>query len=345
MVPLKNERRVFLWRMVAAASPPEALNAIRTTGEAVSVSMDEIISILEAELSGGRARMYLKGSRLLDDDDPDRDEKSQIYIADIRRVPVTHTVTLLINRGDPNVVSPAFIDPANNAVRIEAPKEGEAPGASAHLVISLAPSAQGARACFEQMPHVSSSLVLTALERMIARAISANPTYKYQVINHDRKGRPHIAWKDYRPSLATRRVPSEKLLDDLEIGELSGLTLTKKATYYQGVGVADLIKRQEQKVVISLKSADKASIVSLVQGIVNKAREEEYESVSFDVTKLPGDATSSPTITLDDQDAMEQLYVRAQRLTDFGKELEQCYAAVCDELCERMRHIVHQGNW
>ena len=64
----------------------------------------------------------------MDDGDTEADEKHQIYIADIKRNDEHKTVTLLINRGDPNAVSPAFIDSSNSEVRIVQQSATEAPG-------------------------------------------------------------------------------------------------------------------------------------------------------------------------------------------------------------------------
>ena len=173
MVALKTERRAFLWRVLAHAVPKDAMRP---------VSVDEIISIVEKEFNEGRGRVYLSSSGgILNDDDASRDEKQQLYIADMRRVPQRNAVTILINRGDPNIVSPAFIDSKDSAVRVIQPNPTESPGYSAHLLLSLVNDAQGHPACFEQMPRVSSSLVGTAIDRIVSRAVAGNPEYTYEV--------------------------------------------------------------------------------------------------------------------------------------------------------------------
>ena len=101
MVALRSERRVFLWRIHPRPVP---LDSKKT------VTFDECLKILETAFKAGTARAYLGVSGILDDNSADRDEKNQIYIAQITRNVNRKTVTLLINRGDPNVVSPAFIN-------------------------------------------------------------------------------------------------------------------------------------------------------------------------------------------------------------------------------------------
>ena len=146
MVALKTERRAFLWRIKPRPMPDEA-------GEhGASVTLDEIVTMLEGAVAAGKANCYLSNSRILEDDDENKDEKNQIYIARIRRNKKTKTVTLLINRGDPNAVSPGFISADDRSVRTVDPGDDESPGWSAHLVISTAQEtgkdAGKHRACF-----------------------------------------------------------------------------------------------------------------------------------------------------------------------------------------------------
>lgn len=346
MVALKTERRVFMWRVVPQTLPLEALGKRGASVPTIDVTLDELVSIIEGEKTAGRARVYLgPGGRLLDDDDAERDDANQIYVAEVKRASGGGTITLLINRGDPNIVSPAFINTVAQTVRVEEPKEGEVPGASAHLVIATKGTERGHRACFEKMPHVSSSLALAALDRIVARAISNNPTYKFEVIGKDKKGKPVVGWKSYRPKFANHQVPSEKLIDDLDEGELSAVTLTKRKAFYAGPGVSDIVTRQEEKVVISMRPVEKPAMVKFLKDLTAKAREEEYEKISFHIDQLPGNATNNPTLTLDDHDAMEQLYVRAQRLTGFVDVLEQCYPSVCIEIEEKMIDLIESGDW
>src|ERR1700722_2173345 len=324
MVALRSERRVFLWRVYPRPVPIDAKKP---------VTLKECAKFLEAALAAGTARAYLsEGGRILEDDAAERDEKSQIYIAKIKRDTAKKTITILINRGDPNAVSPAFINSETHAVRVEPPKDKEAPGYSAHLVISTSSEATGKhRACFEKMPHVSSALVLSLFDRIIARAIARDPAYSYEVVVRRTKSKEIKETRRYRPSLDITRVPSENLEKDLEQGELTSVVLTKRKDFYSGPGAKDLVKRQEEKILIRTAPADKSKVTAFVKGLTRWAKSEKYEEISFHLERLPGGATNNPTLTLDDQDAMEQLYVRAQRLTDFAEILEACYADIWHE--------------
>ena len=335
MAALNSERRVYLWNVLPKPNPSAA---------PVVVTLEEFIGILEAEFTGGRARVFLsEGARVLEDDDKDRDEKNQLYITDIRRSPEHEAITLLINRGDPNATATAYINSETKAVRVVPPGPKESPAWSAHLVISTAQKGGRHRACFEKMPRVSTDLVLAALDEIVTRAILNNPHYTYDVMTTV-KGKTKVVRKRYRPELSIGKVASERLIEDLENGELSGVTLTRRTESYNGVGVAGLVKRQEEKIVIHTKPASADVIAAFLKPLNIWAKANNFEAVTFHIDKLPGNVTSNPTLTLDDRDALETLYARAQRISDFGEILEQCYGQICSAIEEKMLALLKSGH-
>ena len=182
------------------------------------------------------------------------------------------------------------------------------------------------------MPHVSSALVLGLFDRIITRSSAKDPAYTYEVVVKRTKSKEIKETRHYRPTLDIVRVPSEKLSRDLEQGELTSVVLTKRKEFYSGPGAKDLVKRQEEKILIRTTPADKSKVTAFVKGLTEWAKKEKYEEISFHLERLPGGATNNPTLALDDHDALEQLYVRAQRLTDFAAILEGCYASICAEI-------------
>ncbi len=337
MVALRSERRVFLWRVTPRPVPIDSKK---------TVTLEEILKYLEAAFAAkpeSTARAFLSdGGRILDDDDAQRDEKNQIYIAAIKRDPAKKTITFLVNRGDPNAAYPAFIDSETHSVRVEAPKPKESPGYSAHLVISLTAESSGKhRACIEKMPNVSSALVLGLFDKIVTRATAKDPAYTYEVVVRRTKKKEIKETRRYRPLLEINRVPSENLIHDLEQGELTSVLLTKQKEFYTGPGSKELIKRQEEKVLIRTAPADGKKVAALVKRLTQWAKSEKYEEITFRLEGLPGGATNNPTLALDDHDALEQLYVRAQRLTDFKLFLDACYAEIHSEINEKMIAVVN----
>jgi hypothetical protein len=335
MVALKTERRVFLWRMRPHAEPEEAKKP---------VTFAEILGILEGEFKAGHARAFLSPSgRFLDDTDPDKDEKNQLYIADIGHDPKTKTVVILVNRGDPEAVAAAYLNTKKNTVRVEQPKADEAPGWSAHLAISTVAEKGTHRACFEKMPRVSSSLVLNLINRIVSRVVAGNMKYTYTVPVKTKQKIGSRA-KPYRPVLDVNRVPSERLIDDLQKGELSGVTLTKRSTFYTGPGRDGIVRYQEQKVTLKTAPADPSVVTKFMKGLELWAKDNSYESITFHLEKLPHNQTNNPTILLDDQDALEQLYVRAQIISGFTDFLEACYPSICTDIAGKMVDVLATGH-
>jgi hypothetical protein len=314
-------------------------------------TLDEIIQILEAAYAAKTARCYLSsGGRLLDESKGDvLNEKNQIYIAEIKRDKANNTVTLLVNRGDPFAAAPAFIDPADKSVEIVHPKENQTPGWSSHLVISLKAEPKGHRACFEKMSHVSSHLVLLAIDEIVSRMVSADPEYTYEKKTTKGRGKGKketVELKHYRPALTTDRVPSEKLQQDLEDGELNGVTLTKSTISYSGPGAKELVTQQEEKIILRTKAADKTVAAAFVRGVANHFKKQGYTGITFHLDKLPGGLTNNPTIPLDDHDALEQLYVRAQILNGFDELLEACYPQICAAIEKQMiDKVINAHEW
>lgn len=340
MVALSTERRVFLWHVHPTVKPNEAVDK-------VSVSLDDIVGLLEAEWTAGRARVFLAPdtSRIISEDDPLANPKNQLYIADIYRDPANSTVTMLFNRGDPNTVSPGFINIPAGSVRTEHPRPPETPGWSAHLVISTDLVSGRHRACFEQMPKVSSGLVEVALERMLEAAVATNPEFCYEVVVR-KGGKSKIDRRRYRPVLSPKRVPSENLLDDLENGVLSSVTLTRRKQYYRGVSESRVIKYQEEKIVLHTRPVDKSEVLTAIGDVLQQAKDDGFTSVTFKIENLPGNQTSSPTLDLASADALEQLYVRAHRIDDFDDVLLQVYPTICSAISTKMNGIVNnQGLW
>lgn len=334
-ISLKAERRAFLWKAKTRTLPAEALKP---------TSLDELICILEGEHSAGRARVYLDAeNRILDDSIPPPNLKNQIYIADIKRHPTRDVVSILLNRGDPQSVDPALLDPSANAVRVERPTAKEAPGWSAHLVISTKTTGGVHRACYEQMSRMPSSLVLATFDRIVERALVGNPAYTYQVIKKGKK--PKIEHRPYRPLLEVKRSPSETLQEDLNHGRLSGITLTREKPIDAGLAVDSRVKRIEEQVLITLAKLDADEAREYLAKVLPAARR-DYSSVQVHIVDLPGKQSSNPTIPLQQEAAMEELYVRAKRMTGFSVLLEQCYDSVCTDIEDAMIDLIEDDdNW
>lgn len=337
MAVSRTERRAFLWRLVPRVKPAVAASLGKTA------TLEEILCILEAALSAGTARVAVSADGGLWDPTGSEpfDAKNQIYIQDIRRHPTEPIVTLLISRGDPNTAPPAFLDmtSASAPIRVENPKPPEAQGWSAHLCISTTMISGSHRGCYERMPGVSASLMQAALDHIVFAALAKNPTYEFETSKRV-KSKLFIDRKPYRPFLDVGPVPSERLIDDLKQGELSRITLTRSVTSYAGPAAKKNVVRQERKLILHTAKSNAPDIESLVQEVMVFAREKKYEKITFNLEKLPGNMTNQPTIDITEEDALEVLYVRAQRLHGFVNLLENAYSKVSPQIEEKMIEVI-----
>jgi hypothetical protein len=237
MPALKTERRIYMWRIVPHPIPKES---------GKTVSLAEVLDAIQYEYSHQRADMYIgeDGGVLESGVSVEFDSKNRMYLADISQ-PTTDTIAFLINRGDPNVVNPGFIAD-NKAVREVTPNANETPGASAHLLISTKLQPDGSyRACFEYMPHVSSTHTERLLQNMLTRFAKDNPLkYSYQKKTKGKKGAIITETHEYRPVLNVKKVPSESIAEDIEKGELAGITLIDSHYEYNGPDSSKIEKNQ-----------------------------------------------------------------------------------------------------
>src|SRR5688572_2542251 len=170
MVALKSERRVYLWRMSPHASPKEA---------PVDVKFEQILQILKTAFDNKEAFAHVDAQgKVVPSDEA---AENCIFIADINESTDGKTCTILINRGDPDVAHPSFINPKAQTVKHVPPGRGEVQGWSAHMVIRSAPDGtKGHRAAFERMQNVSSTLVQRYIDALVDKATEGKAEFTYE---------------------------------------------------------------------------------------------------------------------------------------------------------------------
>lgn len=335
MVALKTERQVFMWHLTPHSNPKDA---------PVGVALSDIVQILETSWQKNEARIYISAdSKIVDPIAAVKSGiKNCIYIADMKRDAKKGTVTLLINRGDPDATDPAYLGVVSRTVRTVGPEEDdEILGWSAHLVVSLNEIGQGRyRACFERMPNVPSTLAEKLFQDVLDRHTSTTPGYTYKK-SVKQGNRTRIEDKPYKMRLGVQRVPSEKILHDLDEGELSEIHLIKEDAQYQGPAAPDVIKSTTNVLKIRPKDVDKGRIREYVRDLTKwAAKDNKFTAIQFKVVNLPGNKSASPRFAMEQNDAMETLYARSQRLTGFGQLLQQCYEVVCVEIEKKINNLL-----
>ena len=358
VVPLKHERRVFLLS-VRSASYPHIVEPI---------GLEQTIAILDEIYRANAAMMLLTDSGLLADDDDaggdtdgDDDEmvegtdpSNAIYIADMKIDANKKLATVLIVRGDPEITNPGYTNPVTKTVRVDKPKRGEAPGYSAHLLISYAPehvSDFRGRAVLERMPTVSRSIVFAFLNRLLRKYAASHPGFEYDVKQKEkatkRKGKKEPKHKPYRPRLAVAGKKSSTLQEDIKKGYVSSVDLIDKQATFTGYDTENKVRELTRRLEFKLDpNLDEKGVVGFIKKLAKRGKTEKFDEVQVHIRGLAGDATASPRFKLDVAEAEDFLYIRNERISGFSKELAPIYSQVENEIAGKMGEmIVKKSLW
>lgn len=329
MAALKIERRSYLWYVTPRPNPARATK---------NVTLEEILDILGHAYKNKQAVLHLDGEMNHVDK-----HKNRVYIADLDIDKAKGYATFLINRGDPIAADPAFIDDSSTVKHIRA-KDDETQGWSAHLVIKInsSDSLGRYRACFERMPNVSSSLITSLFQDICAKFAKDNPNYTYEKIKKI-NGKKAVEQLPYKPRLEINKQPSANLAKDLQEGTLSEIILINHDPQFAGPDHNDFVRKSENIIKITPKKDSEKAITNFLKSLSPWASEKGYDEIQFKLRNLPGDISVSPKFSLE-EDALDTLYSRSERLIDFKNDLERCYEKKCDEIVEKMIALLNDNT-
>jgi len=190
-----------------------------------------------------------------------------IFIADFKTSADGKTCQLLINRGDPDVAHPSFINPAALTVKNVPPGPDEVQGWSAHMVLNLTSDATGNhRAAFERMQNVSSTLVQRYLDALLDQATEGDAKYTYEkALKRGKK--TVIETRPYKLRLGINKVPSENLLEDVKTGSLTAITLIRREPQYSGPGDPTVVNSVKERLVIRTKKLEKDKALDYIKDV------------------------------------------------------------------------------
>ena len=332
MVALKHERHVYLWRVSPHTLPRDA----------PSVTLSSILEILENAFNEKRAFAYVDASGRVTI--TRENAENCIFIADYKKSKDGKTCFLLINRGDPDVAHPSFINPSALTVKNLQPDQGEVQGWSAHMAIQTNADGVGAyRAAFERMQNVSSTLVQRYLDALLDKITTDNAEYTYD--KPIKKGKRNVVEsRPYRIRLGVNKVPSQDLIKDVKTGNLTSITLIRTKPEYNGPGDPTLVNSVRETLTIGTKKLEKTTAVDYIRDVTRWGKNHDYDEVKFRVADLPGNATASPRFAIEKADAMDTVYARTHPIGGFSKLLETCYQTIEDEIAEKMAEQLSNEN-
>lgn len=343
MAALKHERAVFLLaghiKMVPADAP--------------EVKLDECLTMLQNLYKTKRAFACIDAMENIDRENcaltPDALKKKNakaedvIYISDFKWTKADGIVQLLVNRGDSKLSSPAFLHAHERTVRAISGEKDETIGYSCHIIINykkLMPDGCF-RVVLEKTPNVSRTIV----QRFLCTLLDVSSSESG--LNYIRKNKSGDKDTNYGPRIEFNPKPSASLKKDIETGRVNSVTLRERGFEY-GIDPDVSIKKTQRELKLTIDYGGKAqNFFHWLQNTLQPtAKRENYDEISINIVGLPGKKQSSPKLTLDQASSTEYTYARAEVISDFKMDLEQCTSECNTELLSKMVTIARkESSW
>lgn len=240
---------------------------------------------------------------------------------------------LLIQLADKNGSDPVFANLITGELRTEPKLAGEGIAVSAHLVISLVPTAKGGCcyvAAMEDVPGINKTKTVPFLIALIKDCFSGT-----RYIDGD-TGRE----KSCRPTLDLIGHPTETLEESLEESTLKGITLIKCEKRDGGLdddGYTQVVERTLKLQVVRQPESG-AGKIKLLHDLKNRYMREDFTQLRVTYKRLEGD--KQETKRLDKlEDAAHALFTK-QELVSLDGDIKQCEAEPHKELCTKMIKLI-----
>lgn len=269
--------------------------------------------------------------------------KNIVYMSDFQKSPDGRTFRILFKRGDPDIANPSFTDIENNTSRTVNPKDGETVAQSAHLIISLEnshKSISGYRACLEQITGISRSLIFPYLNGIVDHYTKTDPRFSYQTGPKKKR-----ETRRYRPSFDCKTSPSTSLKNDIEKGYLSSIEFINTKADHLGADADPTLKSVTNRVHFRFKPISNSEMADKkIRLYKDKARKEGFDYIRVSVRDNDKEKYVSSRFKIEEGDALDKLFSRAEMLTDFEDELKACYDSIHTELADAMIGIIKNNT-
>ncbi|WP_146190630.1 hypothetical protein [Marinicauda salina] len=307
-----------------------------------SVEMAEICAILSEMHEKHFAWAHIdKDDNILEPEEEITDDRNVVYIRDQRLDEDRGLHTFLFHRADPNEADPALINVGERKSETVPVGRKQAPGRSAHLILSLSPTPTGQyRAVLEQATGINRGLIARFINHIMREEASDNPKYTYQM----KVKRGRYETRAYQPRFRVDAQLSADLIQDIKEGTVSSVDLIERATSYNGPDLPKEFAAKSKRLTLDVK--ENATKDQIVKALRKVAGVDAYDDIQVHLRDLPGDTTSSPRIAREKFEANEILYTRKVIIDGFAKPLStSCFDSIHDEIEQKMQNIIKNGRW
>lgn len=313
----ENERHAVLFNVKVDDLPDDLDVGTR--------SLTEAMELVKRMFDEDKADMTFAEARAEDGDSPEasdaaaaRARPTLITILDMAVDKRNHRATILLGSSNRELSDPGFMNTRTKRSRIEKKKRGEGIAVSAHLTFSLHGSAASPtlyRATLEQVPGLSRAAVIPYLNRLIRRACNEDEAYR-----HEKPGTSSL--RKFWLKLVTSVEPNQKLMRDIEEGNISGVDLIRNDPTNVGViDGASFLKPEEYRLKISVERANAPTgnrLKDILNGIIRRGITEGFDRAQIHVRDSVAKTSKSlPTIEAVNADISDLWYGRVETLSGF----------------------------
>ncbi|WP_180897314.1 hypothetical protein [Martelella soudanensis] len=266
---------------------------------------------------------------------PIRADTGTMLIGDIHIDAAQQFVTLLVRLSDKTAPNAVYSDPAAGQFDVLVKQGNQGSDFGCHVIVSTAQE-QGFpniyTCAIERIPGLSSSLVQRVLSKLLNYEFKDNATsfsYPHPAGGLTRQGQPRM--DRCCPHIELRGRPSDTLINDINNGQITGISLVKAEAVTPIAGSAYLRKKEtELRLQIDQNNLPANMWQSLVQSFQANSGTYGVAKVSY---KVPGN-NKTVTVQIDTNtgNPLEELYVKFFELTNIHPFLDQSAVQVVDRL-------------
>jgi len=266
---------------------------------------------------------------------PIRAETATMLIGDIEVDDGQQLVTMLVRLSDKTAPNAVYSDPAAGQFDVLEKDENQGSDFGCHVIISTAPE-QGMpniyTCAIERVPGLASSLIRRLLSKLLNyefRDDGSSFSYPHPAGGLTRQGQPRT--DRCCPHIELRGRPSDTLINDVNNGQITGISLVKAEAVTPIAGSAYLNKAEtELRLQIDQNNLPGNLWQSLVQTFQATSGTYGTAKVSY---KVPGkNRTVTVQIDTNTGNPLEELYVKFFELQNIYPFLDQSAMDIVDHL-------------
>jgi hypothetical protein len=297
--------------------------AVQKQGAAVP-SMQDVLGAWQRRFAAGQLH-------------PIRGQTGTLLLGGIELDPANQTATLLVRLSDQMAPNSVYSNPAAGQFNehLKAPQEGADFGC--HVLLSTAPEAAQPNiytCALERVQGLPANLVHRLLSKLLHYEYRQNAAF-YQYPHPggglDRAGQPRV--ERCRPHIELRGRPSDTLIDDINRGRLTGVSLVKAEPVAPIAGAAFLVKTRSELQLSVDRNNLPANLWDQLQ-IALRRNSQAYETAKV-TYRVPG-VTRTVTVELDAATGqpLSDMYIEAFELSNIRPLLAQSSQTIVPHLVQ-----------